>query len=251
MLANGAIPLTNALLEDGSHRHHGHLISPAQTGCQVDLILRRPENCNLQRSDWANLLRCHGPFKLNEKCFLTTHTNTRLISVTASTHGWRETRPFRRHRQAERHHVCTGNSSHFSWRANVWFEKNLCIVVEVSKWQPLDLFSDPLSGSNSKQNVAEGMQEYLNSKHPEGDPPAGDAIPPPRSPWIMNPNQHGIKGSSRSAAHTFVGWAPHLSPSVHFRISVWDDLGHRQRSRSRGWEKGRAPRQESVIFKLL
>lgn len=131
----------------------------------------------------------------------------------------------------------------------VW--KNLCIVVEVSKWQPLDLFSDPLSGSNSKQNVAEGMQEYLKLKHPEGDPPAGDAIPPPRSPWIMNPNQHGIKDSSRSAAHTFVGRAPHLSPSVHFRISVWGDLGHRQRSRSRGWEKGRAPRQESVIFKLL
>lgn len=41
--------------------------------------------------------------------------------------------------------------------------KNLCIVVEISKWQPLDLFSHPRSGSNSKQNVADGMQEQLET----------------------------------------------------------------------------------------
>lgn len=60
--------------------------------------------------------------------------------------------------------------------------KNLCIVVGNFKMTTAGLIYDPLSGSNSKQNVAEGMQEYLNLKHPEGDAPAGDAIPPPRSP---------------------------------------------------------------------
>lgn len=44
--------------------HHGNLLMPADglTGILILLILRRPENCNLERSDCANLLRCHGPF---------------------------------------------------------------------------------------------------------------------------------------------------------------------------------------------
>lgn len=128
--------------------------------------------------------------------------------------------------------------------------KNLCIVVEISKWQPLDLFSNPLSGSNSKQNVADGMQEYLNLKHPEGDPPAGEAIPPPRFPWIMNPNQHVIKDSSHSTAH-ICGLGAAFEPKCAFQDFC---LGWPQSPSEVTFPwlgKGRAPRQESLIFKLL